>query len=154
MQGSHRDWKIGEHFPVREKSGTFVQTAKAFFTQYTKRVWKLTKLINYKNIFSLAPPAIPALIFIYLSIIPINNQLLLVNFVSPKKWEPLLSLFMLCTIFFNILQITNKETTPVKNFTMLHKLIRTLHEQQQLHRTLSACHTQEFTYGSLHFIYL
>ena len=26
--GSHMDWKMGKHFPVREKSGNFEQTRK------------------------------------------------------------------------------------------------------------------------------
>ena len=46
IHGSHRDcknWKMGRHFPVREKSGNFVKTGKVmgFYSKY----WKIRK--NY-----------------------------------------------------------------------------------------------------------
>ena len=39
VQGSHSDWKIGRHFPVREKSGNFEQTGKV--RENPTKYWKI-----------------------------------------------------------------------------------------------------------------
>ena len=38
IHGSHRDWKTGRHFPVRQKSGNFYETGKVreFYSKYWK----------------------------------------------------------------------------------------------------------------------
>ena len=52
-QGSHPDWKMGRHFPVREKSGNFEQTGKVR-KNHTK-YWKIQRISDiYMSHFSYA----------------------------------------------------------------------------------------------------
>ena len=48
--GSHRDWKtwkIGDHFPVREKSGNFDQTGKV--REFYPKYWKNEEILTLEN---------------------------------------------------------------------------------------------------------
>ena len=39
VHGSHSDWKMGEHFPVKKKSENFAKTGKSGnFTQNTGKI--------------------------------------------------------------------------------------------------------------------